>query len=52
MMNVRSYVESPLQLTVAPELHKDNLIEQEAHEVEGLGHGGRLVSHVSHCEAV
>lgn len=43
-------MESPLELTVTPELHKHNLVEQEAHQVERLGRGGRLVSHVSHCE--
>lgn len=46
-----SYVKSALQLAVTPELHKHNLIEQEAHEVEGFRDGRGLISIVCHLDA-
>lgn len=49
-VNRRTYMESAFELTIAPELYKHNLVEQKAHQVQRLGHGGSFVSHVSHCE--
>lgn len=43
-----AYVESPLELAVAPELDEDDLVEQEADQVEGLRDVGGLVSGVGH----
>lgn len=43
-----AYVESPLELSVAPELDEDDLVEQEADEIEGLRDVGGLVSGVGH----
>lgn len=43
-----AYVKSPLELSVAPELDEDDLVEQEADEIEGLRDVGGLVSGVGH----
>lgn len=43
-----AYVESALELTVAPELDEDDLVEQEADQIEGLRDVGGLVSGVGH----
>lgn len=43
-----AYVESPLELAVAPELDEDDLVEQEADQIEGLRDVGGLVSGVGH----
>lgn len=43
-----AYVESPLELAVAPELDEDDLIKQEADQIEGLRDVGGLVSGVGH----
>lgn len=43
-----AYVESALELAVAPELDEDDLVEQEADQVEGLRDVGGLVSGVGH----
>lgn len=43
-----AYVESPLELSVAPELDEDDLVEQEADQIEGLRDVGGLVSGVGH----
>ena len=43
-----TYVESPLELAVAPELDEYDLVEQEADQIEGLRDVGGLVSGVSH----
>jgi hypothetical protein len=33
-----AYVKLALELSVTPQLDKDHLVEQQAHQVEGLGH--------------
>lgn len=43
-----AYVESPLELAVAPELDEDDLVKQEADQIEGLRDVGGLVSGVGH----
>lgn len=43
-----AYVQSPLELAVAPELDEDDLVEQEADQIEGLRDVGGLVSGVGH----
>lgn len=43
-----AYVKSPLELAVAPELDEDDLVEQQADQVEGLRDVGGLVSSVGH----
>lgn len=45
---VDAYVEPPLELAVAPKLDEDDLIEQEADQIEGLRDVGGLVSGVGH----
>lgn len=47
-MVVDAYVEPPLELAVAPKLDEDDLIEQEADQIEGLRDVGGLVSGVGH----
>lgn len=44
-------METALELTVTAQLHKDNLIERQAHQVEGFGHrrSARILS-VGHLE--
>ncbi len=41
-------MKTTLELTVSSELHANNLIEKEAHQVKGLRHGIALVSNFSH----
>lgn len=45
-------MESPLQLAVAPELHKHDLIEEKAYQVERFRNGGGLISGVGHLDKV
>jgi hypothetical protein len=45
---IYTYVESTLELAVAPELDEDDLVEQEADQVERLRDVGGLVSSVGH----
>lgn len=43
-------VKSALELTVAPELNADDLVNEEAHQVQRLRYWGTLVRRVGHCD--
>ena len=47
-MLIYAYVESSLELAIAPELDEDDLVEQEADQIERLRDVGGLVSSVGH----
>lgn len=43
-----AYMEAPLELSVPSELHAHHLVQQQAHEVEGLRHRAALVPGFGH----
>lgn len=48
----QAYVEPTFELTVSPQLHKHNLVEQQADEIEGLRNGRRLLCNIGHFEGL
>lgn len=43
-----AYMEAPLELSIPSELHAHHLVQQQAHEVEGLRHRAALVPGFGH----
>lgn len=44
----RTYVKTPLELAIAAQLDEDELVDQEADQVEGLRHVRAVVAVVCH----
>lgn len=47
-----THMKLALELSVAPQLHKDDLVEEQPHQVERLRHMVGIVSYICHCSVL